>query len=109
IRKDKTITTSKKRMDKLSEIVKKEYLSHGFVKKFERKKLKISNTMSFKEIMAEKSHLRRLGYKEYSWKLDKKNYAYPFVDSIGLRRPNADPKVYKFTEIEEPNKPAVIK
>lgn len=106
---DKNITANKERMDKLSKVVKKEYLSHKFVKRFERKKLKLEKAMSFKEIMAEKSHLRRLGYKEYSWKLDKKPNAYPFADSIGLRRPHADPKVYKFSEIEEPKKPAVIK
>ncbi|MFA1821444.1 CapA family protein [Virgibacillus oceani] len=106
---NKKITTNKERMDKLSEVVKKEYLSHKFVKRFERNKLKLSKAMSFKEIMAEKSQLSRLGFKEYSWKLDKKNRAYPFADSIGLRRPKAESNVYKFSEIEEPNKPVVIK
>lgn len=106
---NKNVTTSKKRLGKLSEVVKKEYLSHKLVKKFERKQLKISNAMSFKEIVAEKSQLRRLGYKEYSWKLDEKTSVYPFADSIGLRRPKVDPRIYKFSEIKEPNGPVVIK
>ncbi len=59
--------------------------------------------------MAEKSQLRRLNYKEYSWKLDKKTKAYPFMKSIGLRIPKTDSHIYKFSEIKKPDNPIVIK
>jgi len=106
---NKSIASSNTRLNKLSNVVKKEYLSHRFVKRFERKKISLKNAFSFNEIMAEKSQLRSLGYKEYSWKLDKKTNAYPFADSIGLRRPKTDSKVYKLSELQEPNEPVVIK
>lgn len=106
---NKYVTSSKKRLRKLSHVVKKEHLSHHFVKRFERNKLKLNNVLSFRDIMTEQSALRRLGYREYSWKLDKKTDAYPFADSIGLRRPKSDSQIYKFSEIQKPNEPVVIK
>ena len=105
----KKVTSSRQRLKELSKVVKKEYLSHKFVKRFERKKLYINNAISFKEIMAEKSVMRRLGHKENAWKLDKKNKAYPFMESIGLRVPKSDPNIYKLSDLKEPSKPAVIK
>lgn len=105
----KKITSSKQRLQELSKVVRKEYLSHKFVKRFERKKLYIDNAISFKEIMAEKSVMRRLGHKENAWKLDKKNKAYPFMKSIGLRVPKSDPEIYKLSDLKEPSKPVVIK
>jgi|GEM_PF-1911929 len=109
LRNDKHVRKNKKRLHKLSEIVKTNYLSHRFVKNFERQKIKLNNAISFRKIIVEKSQLRRLNYKEYSWKLDKKPNAYPFIESIGVRIPNTDQKVYKLSEIDEPTTPVVIK
>jgi len=106
---NKQVTSNKKRLNKLSQVVKKEHLSHSFVKRFERKKVNLNTIFSFKEIMAEQSALRRLGYRNYSWKLDRKLNAYPFADSIGLRRPKTDSKIYTFNELEKPTNPVVIK
>lgn len=109
LRKNNNIRKDKKRLQKLSHVVKKEYLSHGFIKHFERRKIKLNNAFSFKEIMAEKSQLRNYKFREYSWKLDKKTNAYPFMQDIGLRTPKTDSNTYKLSDIDEPTSPTVIK
>ncbi|EEG77523.1 Putative protein of poly-gamma-glutamate biosynthesis (capsule formation)-like protein [Dethiobacter alkaliphilus AHT 1] len=93
----------------LSNVVKKEYLSYWLLKNFERRKLIIKDTFSFRDIVVEKSALRKMGYPEYSWNLDKKDVAYKFADSIGLRRPITDGKTYSFSEIGEQKGPVVVK
>lgn len=98
-----------KSLAKLSEIVKKNYMNHYMVRKFERGKLNINNAFSFSEIMIENSQLRRLGFSENSWKLDEKTNAYKFSDNIGLRRPKTLLGPYKFSEVQKPDSPAVIK
>ncbi|PYZ92548.1 hypothetical protein CR194_12830 [Salipaludibacillus keqinensis] len=107
--KNKNVRNDKEKLRKLSKVVKREYLSHFFLKRFERKRISLNKAMSFKEIIVEKSALRRLGYPEYSWKLDRKTKAYQFADEIGLRRPQTDPTVYKFSEIQQTDGPIVIK
>ncbi len=93
----------------LCETAKKEYVTHGLLRKFEREKIRIPKALSFREIMVENSELRRIGCHELAWKLDKKNSAYQFADKIGLRRPIMDNRIYGFEEIQKPNGPAVIK
>lgn len=98
-----------KSLEKLSKIVKKEYITHGMVRKFERKKLSIRKAISFTDIMIEKAELHRMGYSEYSWKLDEKTNAYKFADKIGLRRPKTEERTYTFEEIQKPDSPVVVK
>ena len=93
-----------------SRVIKKEYISHASIKKFERRKVDIKKAISFKEIMIEKSVAKQhLACPEYAWYLDKKDVAYKFADRIGLRRPVTALKVYKLSEIEEQDGPVVIK
>lgn len=94
---------------KLGEILKKEYVTHNFLRKLERRKLKIEKAISFRDITVERSAMRLIGCPEYAWMLDKKNVAYKLADSIGLRRPKNNLKSYKLSEIEEQNGPVVIK
>ncbi|SDO06606.1 CapA family protein [Alkalicoccus daliensis] len=104
-----SVTTDKEKLSMLSKVVDKRYLSHGFLKKFERKKIPMTNSLSFRDIMVEKSAMRKLGYKEYSWQLDRKTKAYEFADTIGLRRPESDSQIYRFEEIKGKAGPIVIK
>ena len=95
--------------EKLSKILKSEYVTHNFLRKLERRKLKVEKAISFRNIMIENSAIRRLGCPEYAWLLDRKINAYKFADRIGLRRPKNNLKIYKLSEIEEKNEPVVIK
>lgn len=103
------VTNDKHKLELLAQVVDKSYLSHGFLKQFERKNIPITNALSFHDIMVEKSAMRKLGYKEYSWQLDRKTKAYRFADSINLRRPASDSKIYRFEEIKGKEGPIVIK
>ncbi|MTI95322.1 MAG: hypothetical protein FH749_07515 [Firmicutes bacterium] len=100
---------SRQLYERLAAIVKKDYISHYTLRKFERSKVNILKTISFRDIMVENSTIRRLGCPEYAWKLDKKNIAYRFADEIGLRRPASDSKVYKLSDVEPQSGPIVLK
>lgn len=95
--------------EKLSGILKTDYVTHNFLRRLERRKLRVEQAISFRDIMIENSSKRRLGCAEYAWLLDKKINAYRFADRIGLRRPKNSLKKYKLSEIEEQNGPIVIK
>ncbi|TVP87318.1 MAG: hypothetical protein EA344_02025 [Alkalicoccus sp.] len=95
--------------EKLSSSVKKDYLSYAGLKQFERRRLQIDKAISYSDIMVEKSEIRRLGYPDYTWKLDKKTNGYKFADSIGFRRPASDKRTHRFSEIEPQTGPVVVK
>jgi hypothetical protein len=103
------LTDDKEKLQHLAGVVKKEYVSHGFLKKFERKKIPLINSLSFQDIMVERSAMRKLGHQDYAWELDRKTKAYQFADEIGLRRPEADDQIYTFEEIKGRKGPVVIK
>lgn len=93
----------------IGETAKKEYVTHGLLRKFEREGVSIRKAVSFREIMVEKSELHRIGCSDLAWKLDKKSSAYEFADRIGLRRPASDARFYRFEEIPRQSGPAVVK
>ncbi|SDJ27403.1 CapA family protein [Natribacillus halophilus] len=95
--------------NKLSRVVKRDYLSHAFLKGFERRKLNVEKSVSFRDIMVEQSQLRRFGFRGYSWLLDKKNRGYEFADNIKLPRPSTNNKIYSFSDIEPQSGPVVVK
>lgn len=95
--------------EKLSHVVKKEYLSYWFLKNFERRKINILKAYSFKEIMIENSELRRSGSVNYAWKLDNKINSYRFADAIGLRRPRTYKAECEFSSIDKQFGPVVVK
>lgn len=94
---------------KLSQVVKRDYLSYAALQQFERRKLNVRKAISYRDILVEKSEIKRLGYPEYAWKLHHKRDGYKFADSINLKRPQTDPKTYKFSEIEPQKGPVVVK
>ncbi|MBU5594377.1 CapA family protein [Amphibacillus sp. MSJ-3] len=96
-------------LEKLASTIDKEYVSHNLLRKFERNKVKVKKSFSFREIVVEKSTLRKSGFPEYSWQLDKKNQAYAFADRVNFRRPKTDPNIYKLEEIPKSDEPIVIK
>jgi poly-gamma-glutamate capsule biosynthesis protein CapA/YwtB (metallophosphatase superfamily)/acylphosphatase len=95
---------------KLSDIVKRDYVSFTISRKFALRRLNIRRAISFRDILVERSEIRRLG-RDYdiAKKLNNKKTAYMFADKIGLRRPVTDPQIYKFDEIEPQTGPVVIK
>ncbi|MBU5594378.1 CapA family protein [Amphibacillus sp. MSJ-3] len=99
----------KQALVKMNSVIDKNYVSHRFLKKYERTKTDIDNIFSFREIVVEKSKLRKMGYQEYSWCLDNKIDAYKFADRVGFRRPKTDSKVYKLEELPNLTPPIVIK
>src|SRR5690625_7177902 len=62
LRNDKHVRKNKKRLHKLSEIVKTNYLSHRFVKNFERQKIKLNNVISLSKIIFEKFKIYSIKY-----------------------------------------------
>ncbi|MTI95321.1 MAG: DUF362 domain-containing protein [Firmicutes bacterium] len=100
---------SRSYFEALSGAVKRDYVSHYILRKFERSKVSLPTTISFRDIMVENSSIRRLGCPDYAWKLDKKNTAYKFADSIGLRRPTTDNNVYRLEDIQPQSGPVVLK
>ncbi|WP_440897982.1 CapA family protein [Amphibacillus sp. Q70] len=94
---------------KLNSIFDKKYVSHKLLKKYERNQLEPKNIFSFREIVMQKSRLRKMGSPEYSWKLDNKVDAYKFADKVGFRRPKTDSNVYKLAQIPKVEEPIVLK
>jgi hypothetical protein len=96
--------------EKLSEVVKRDYISFTISRKFALQKLNIKHAISFRDILVERSEIRRLGKNfDVAKRLNNKKTAYMFADKIGLRRPATDPRIYKFNEIEPQAGPVVIK
>lgn len=95
--------------DQLSKTVKRDYISFTILRKFALRKTNIRRAISFRDIIVERSEVRRLGDYDIAKRLNKKDIAYKFADKIGLRRPVTDPKIYKFSEIEPQEGPIVIK
>ncbi|TVP86774.1 MAG: hypothetical protein EA344_03075 [Alkalicoccus sp.] len=106
---NKTVNQDEDKLKKLSQVVEKRFMSHGFLKKFERKKIPLTNAFSFIDIMAEESAMRKLGYQNYSWELDRKTKAFRFADEIKLRRPQTSSKIFTFDEVKDKEAPIVIK
>ncbi|QQK74191.1 CapA family protein [Salicibibacter cibarius] len=106
---DKAVSQNKAKLQSLADVVEKRHISHNFLKKFERKKIPVTNSFSFREIMVEKSAMRKLGYRDYAWTIDRKTKAYVFADSIGLRTPKSDREVYRFDELKGKEGPIVVK
>ncbi|QQK78493.1 CapA family protein [Salicibibacter cibi] len=106
---DKTIYKNKAKLQLLADVVEKRHMSHNFLKKFERKEIPATNSLSFRDIMVEKSAMRKLGYRDYAWTINRKTKAYVFADSIGLRRPKSDRKIYRFDELKGTKGPIVVK
>lgn len=96
--------------EKLSKVVKRDYISFTILRMFALQGLKINRAISFRDILVERSEIRRLGRNyDIARKLNNKKIAYMFADKIGLRRPATDPRIYKFNEIEPQAGPVVIK
>ncbi|WP_440897981.1 CapA family protein [Amphibacillus sp. Q70] len=93
----------------LSDTIKKDFITHNLYHKFSSRKLNITNTISFQNIIVENSEIKRLGNPYYARKLDKKLVAYQFADKVGFRRPYTDPKIYKFSELKPQKGPVVVK
>ncbi|NJP37421.1 CapA family protein [Alkalicoccus luteus] len=106
---NKSVIEDKDKLETLSAILEKRFISHGFLKKFERKKIPMLNSFSFKDIMVEQSALRKLGHQNHAWQLDRKTKAFRFADEIGLRRPKSSSRIYTFDEIKDKEAPIVIK
>jgi len=95
--------------DMLSNFIKTDFITHNLYHKFGRRKLNITNTISFQNIIVQNAEIKRLGNPYYAQLLDKKLIAYKFADKVNFRRPYTDPKIYKFSELEPQNGPVVIK
>lgn len=95
--------------DRLSKTVKRDYISFTILRKFALRKTNIRRAISFRDIVVERSEVRRLGDYDIAKRLNKKDIAYKFADKIGLRRPVTGSKIYKFNEIEPQEGPIVIK
>ncbi len=106
---NESVNQDEEKLKKLSEVIEKRFISHGFLKKFERKKIPFTNAFSFIDIMAEESAMRKLGYQNYSWELDRKTKAFRFADEINLRRPKTSSKIFTFDEVKDKEAPVVIK
>ncbi|SDJ27362.1 CapA family protein [Natribacillus halophilus] len=106
---NKSVYQDKAKLELLADIVEKRHMSHKFLKKFERQKIPVTNSLSFQDIMVEKSAMRKLGYRDYAWNIDRKTKAQIFADSIGLRTPKSDHKVYRFDELKGIEGPVVVK
>ncbi|WP_059102762.1 CapA family protein [Shouchella shacheensis] len=107
--KNKSVSQDKEKLRLLADVVEKRHMSHNFLKKFERKKIPVTNSLSFQDIMVERSAMRKLGYRDYAWSIDRKTKAQIFADSIGLRRPKSDHTIYRFDEIKGTEGPIVVK
>ncbi|WP_440897980.1 CapA family protein [Amphibacillus sp. Q70] len=95
--------------ERLADTIKQDFVTYGMYRKFGKRKLNITDSISFQNIIVQNGESKRLGNPYYAQMLDKKITAYEFADKVGFRRPYTDPKIYKFSELEPQKGPVVVK
>lgn len=95
--------------ERLANTIKQDFVTYDLYRKFGKRKLNITDSISFQNIIVQNGESKRLGNPYYARMLDKKLDAYKFADKVGFRRPYTDPKVYKFSELEPQKGPVVVK
>lgn len=83
-------------------------ITHPVLRRAERAGLSVGRGVSYVAKQVEESEARKLGVLRPAWKLDNKNSAYAFLDSLGVRRPHSDARTYRFEDIQRQS-PCVIK
>lgn len=89
----------KQDIQELADRIPPQDLTHPILRVFEKHKIRVGKGVSFHHYMVEDSEIRKMGLKSLSWELNRKTTAYRFVDSLGVRRPEADLEPTTFKKV----------
>lgn len=112
ITKRKMLGENRYSQEELGQLVSEAYpdhITHIMLRHIAKRKVLLERSVSFHSLMMQAAAEKHFRMSDYSWKLDDKKKAYDFSDLINVRRPDSDPTLSKFDEINEPTKPTVIK